>query len=834
MKDIFEELNSNQKKAVIATEGRIKVNAGAGSGKTKTLAYRYAYLVNELGIDPAHILCLTFTNKAAKEMTQRIAKLVSVGHINDYVNTIHGFCVKVLRREIYRLGFPKSFSILDEDDQKMLVKEVMKELNINRDNCTVKTFLRNIAIIKADTPYIDRFFLPSPIIDKEKEKAIPESMILYLHKQAIYYSLDFDDLIYFTLYIFNHYDDARLYWQKEVNYMMVDETQDCNRSDWKLINIISEGYHNLFIVGDADQAIYEWRGAKPDYFVGFKADKDITLDENYRSTPNILDTANSIIINNKMRLPKNLFTKKDTGTKVIHFHGKDEKEEAKWIKKQIQQLVEKGAKYSDFSILYRASYLSRSIEESLISSQIKYVIWGGTRFFERKEIKNALSYLRLVDHDDDLSFLRIVNVPSRKIGKVYISKLQGIAESEHTTLYAAMKNHIQEVDFNKPTAINFINAIEACRNSTSEDNIVDILNDILRRSGYLDSIRLDGDEERLENIEELINSIKYYQEVNKEEEIGLNTYLQDIALFTNADYKKDSDSIKLMTIHQAKGLEFPYVFVIGLTEGIFPSYRTIRERKLAGLEEERRLMYVAVTRAEKALFLTESEGYNYTSHQDKYPSRFLAEIKRNLFVTEGRMDENLWKGSKDMAKALKEELEIPQNNSIPLHEGDQVKHKVFGSGIIVHFDSEKDSCTVQFGKTTRFVRPAFLQRVDVDVIENKKNPSSTKPVVVTKTTTSNFKINNNDKNTQHTVIENKKDSETSTLSTTQIIDKRKSSYVWLYFIGTLVGLLLGIFITSLFGITWNSLEFPVILITGLGIGLLISFIIRLKIKRRNV
>lgn len=713
MIDIFQNLNDNQKEAVRATEGLVRVNAGAGSGKTKTLACRYAYLVNEIGIDPAHILCLTFTNKAAKEMAMRIAKMVNVGHINDYVSTIHGFCVKVLRKDIYRLGYPKTFTILDQDDSKMLAQQVMKELNITREETTIKDFLRDIAQFKSYSHglYIKLYMLPNSTESEEAKKMIPKRVRSYIQKQVKYFSLDFDDLIYFTLYIFTHFEEARQFWQNEISYLMVDEAQDCNKSDWCIINILSDKYHNLYIVGDADQAIYEWRGAKPQLFVEFKPEKDITLNENYRSTSNILNTANSIIENNEMRLPKNLFTQKEGGTQVVHFHGKNENEEADWVKLQIKNRVDNGARPSDFAILYRASYLSRFIEQALVAGQIKYTVWGGIRFFERKEIKDSLSYLRLVDHDDDLAFLRIVNVPSRKIGKVYLANLQKLADTEMVPLYQAMKNHIYESEYYKPLAVDFIKAIEESRNMIPNSNIVEILDNVMKKSGYLENLRTDGDQDRLENIEELINSIKYYQEINREEDISLNKYLQDISLYTNADYKNDIESVKLMTIHQAKGLEFPYVFVIGLTEGIFPSYKTLRERKQNGLEEERRLMYVAVTRAEKYLYLTESEGYNYTTHQEKYPSRFLTEIKKDFFVTEGKMDETLWDKTKNMVDNLDEELKHPEIASTDLKLGDHVNHKIFGEGVITEVDSVKKSCTVMFGEQRRFIRFAFLSKI---------------------------------------------------------------------------------------------------------------------------
>ena len=716
--DILAGLNESQREAVESTEGRIRVIAGAGSGKTKALAHRYAYIVNELGIDPANILCLTFTNKAAQEMRSRISRLVNRGDYNDFVCTIHGFCVKFLRQEIYRLGFPKSFSIIDEEDSKSFAKQVMEELGIDREELTIKSFLGNIRLNKTlyqkidsngkTLTYIDTFMLPGfqPTEDNQKD-----TFVKYLLKQVKFFSLDFEDLIYFTLHILNTYSEARNYWLNQFNYIMVDEVQDCNTSDWLLIYTLSEINNNLFIVGDPDQAIYEWRGSRPKEFIDFVSNKDITLNLNYRSTPNILDVANSIIVNNKSRLEKNLITTKPPSEQIIHYHAKSEPDEASWISSQINKLKDNGAHNSDIAVLYRASYLSRVIEQDFLRKGLEYTIWGGVRFFERKEIKDAISYLRLIKKDDDFSFLRISNVPSRRIGKAFIQRLSSIADKENTPLYLTLKNHINESDFNTKEAKEFVELIDHCRDQIENMSISELLSYVLDASGLKLMIRKDEDEERLENITELINSIKYYEELNKEEELSLTNYLQDIALYTNSDHSKDSDKVKLMTIHQAKGLEFPYVFVVGLSEGIFPNMRSIRERKKKGEEEERRLMYVAVTRAEKILFLTESEGFNVATGLSKYPSRFLTEIKKTLFITEGEIDSTIWEGTKLMANYIDEitkEEEVQENL---INKGEVVFHKKFGKGTIISYDKSRDSYLVNFeGKGNRNVMSGFLKR----------------------------------------------------------------------------------------------------------------------------
>lgn len=822
MEDYMQGLNARQREAVQATEGRIRVVAGAGSGKTKALTCRYAYLVNVLGIDPANILCLTFTNKAAQEMRQRIGKLVNSGDYNDFVCTIHGFCVKFLRHEIHRLGYPKSFTILDESDQKQLAKQVMEELGLNRTVETVGQFLdaaanRKVADFLQQPNYIDTMLLTDglqPDRDAaQSEKALGAdgikldeqtvdmafSRFLQLQKKTL--SLDFQDLIFFTIHILKRFPDACAYWQQQMEYIMLDEAQDCNKSDWTIVETLQGIHHNLFIVGDPDQAIYEWRGARPKMFIEFKSNLDIVLDQNYRSTSPILNVANSVISRNRNRLPKDLYTLKNGGTQVTHFHGRSDQEEAKWIATKIHSLLPsqlpqhlpspqtvqplqslqipqpQHSTLSDFAILYRASYLSRTIEQALMNANIDYVIWGGVRFFDRAEIKDALSYLRMIDQGDDLSFMRICNVPSRKVGKVYLAKLRALADEEKTTLYEALRRHINARELYKESMLHFVDLIEECRQFVEErmklpifldehgavistqrrDHVIsDVLDLVLDKSGYKQLIREDEDTDRLENLEELLQSVHTYEEAHAQDEVlSISGYLQEIALYTNMDLdaltsstpsipsnysitsptspakKPQTPKVRLMTIHQAKGLEFPYVFVTGLSEGIFPSMKTLRERKGEGEEEERRLMYVAVTRAEKELFLTESEGYNVASRLSKYPSRFLKEIKRNLFVTEGDMDETLWSESTKLVHSLgldyssvptTESADAPPTTSTSSHTqgqpflgfapGTRVRHAVLGECIVKRYNEVRGSYEVEFpGGGTRNIRGSFLQPV---------------------------------------------------------------------------------------------------------------------------
>ena len=730
--EFLNDLNTRQREAVTSTEGRIRVIAGAGTGKTKALTYRYAYIVNELGIDPANILCLTFTNKAAQEMRNRIASFVHSGDYNDFVCTIDGFCVKMLRRDIYRLGFPKDFRILDEEDSKAVAKACMDELGIKRTEKTVKDFLAGISAAKDLNDYIDTYMLPGSCPPAAVgEAASPAScMAAYTRRQMKDYALDFDDIENFAIYLLENFPEVKDYWQGQLNYIMVDEAQDCNADNWEIIEKLAARHHNLFVVGDPDQCIYEWRGARPSRFVDFASDKDIVLDENYRSTPNILDIANCVISNNINRIPKTLFTLAADGLKVVHYHGKTEKEEAEWIVGQIKRLVEEGSKLSAIAMLYRSSYLSGVLEQELLAEHIPYAIWGGTRFYERKEIKDALSYLRLVaDENDDLAFRRVINVPARGLGKKFLADLE---DSGEASLMQALRNYCSSGHSgrNAAGASAFLEIIDSARSVAVESGISDLMNFLLDKSGLKKLYREDQDEDRLENIDELVKSMRFYEESHDGLEISLSDYLQDIALYSNADYRKESDTVKMMTIHQAKGLEFPHVFIIGLSEGIFPSMRTIREYKKNGEEEERRLMYVAVTRAEKGLYLTESEGYNQSTRMNKYPSRFLAEIKQTLLVSEGHaVPESLWKGTKNLIHILDEENYGTAAGFIsektgdadsfagerdeyasPFRIGDIVSHKIFGYGEILSASKDCSSFNVRFRDgSERQIRAFFLK-----------------------------------------------------------------------------------------------------------------------------
>ena len=700
-------LNLRQKEASEATEGRVRVVAGAGSGKTRVLAHRYAFLVNDLGISPGNILCLTFTNKAAQEMKQRISKMVDRGSVNDFICTIHSFCVKFLRREIYRIGYPKNFTVIDEEDAKQLAKQAMEEFGIDRRKLTAERFLTKVAALKGYNPdaYIQRHLLPASPAD------CPDELVRFMRLQLKYFALDYDDLIYFTIYILNHFADAREYWTDKLNYIMVDEVQDCSADDWKLLNILAEKHGNLFVVGDPDQAIYEWRGANPRIFVNFKASTDIILNENYRSTPDILEIANSIIANNKNRVPKELYTMKLNERRAIYHHARSEREEAVFIADTIEEGIKSGESPRDFAVLYRSSFLSRQLEQMLLRRKIPYSVWGSVRFFERKEIKDVISYLRVVASDaDDMAFARIINLPARKFGNASMSKLRALAEMSGRSLMSTLRSAVDTPGFNRRPLHNFISLIDGARELSRQMPVSELTDKLLIESGLSDYYRMDEREDRLENIAELINSMKEFELMqDDDDDRALDAYLQEISLYTNADAAIDKDKVKMMTIHQSKGLEFPTVFITGLTEGIFPNHRSIRERRKDGEEEERRLMYVAVTRACNMLYLSESEGYMNDNGALKYPSRFISEIPDVLLTIEGNPDPSLFEGTRNMVSLLNSEL--GEGDNAPMPPGTEVEHKVFGRGTIVSYDPAARAYRVRFGKTERDLVPRVIRKI---------------------------------------------------------------------------------------------------------------------------
>jgi len=700
--DILENLNEEQLEAVTTTEGYIRVIAGAGSGKTKALTHRYAFLVNELGISTANILCVTFTNKAANEMKSRIRNMIG-DNDTGYVCTFHGLGVQILREDIHVIHYPQNFVVMDTEDTEAILKAVYEKCNIKARNFTFDMASKAIASFKNSykhIPYLKALDNTKLKAEYEKEKDIAKKIVLgYLYEQKKNFGLDYEDLITISLYILKTEEDKRKKWQQRMMYVMVDEFQDVSPMNYELADILSEYHKNLFIVGDPDQTIYSWRGADIKYILDFDKKYDgvrtIKLNKNYRSTPDILKAANSLIQNNTKRIPNDIVATKGANVLTVYKHSKSTYEEAEWIIKQIKILVDNGIKYSEIAILYRAHFVSRSLEEVFIKEKIPYILYSGVEFYKRKEIKDAVSYMRMVIYGDDLSFQRVINVPKRNIGKKRISFLTEYAENHNCSLYVALKENMEHELIVGTEANEFVEVIEKYSQLYKEMRLSDIFTGILNDCGYEAMLRGMGEDERLENLAELKEAIFEFEK-NSGEENTLEEYLQSIALFTNTDKEACKEAVKLMTIHIAKGLEFPYVFVCGLNEGIFPSVHT---DTLDKLEEERRLAYVAYTRAERALFLTDAEGKN-NDGSFRYPSRFIFNTDKQFLNYEEELEESLVQSAQQYIRVNEEKMGHIQ---LELKVGDIVEHRMFGRGKVIGIKPEISSYVIQFenAKTER-------------------------------------------------------------------------------------------------------------------------------------
>lgn len=713
---IKENLSERQLEAVTTTEGYVRVIAGAGSGKTRALTSRYAYIVEALGINSSNILCVTFTNKAAQEMKKRVKRLIGDTCDVSLITTYHGFCVKVLREDSNKIQYPKNFIIMDVEDQKTILREIFKELDLSSKDFTFKQVIRNISQRKTSGDDLDYILKSQKYVPQNDQDRI---FARYLEKQQRNFALDFDDLLNYALYIFYNNKDVLLKWQKRLHYIQVDETQDSSNKQFSLVEMLSDYHKNLFVVGDPDQTIYEWRGAKPELLVDFDKSfpdsQTIIMDQNYRSTPNILSLGNHIIKNNLIRVDKDMFTQNEQGVDVVHFHGEDDFEESLWIVNEIKELLKDNrSKLSDIAVLYRSHFISRNVEQALIRENIPYSVFGGIRFFERKEIKDTLAYMRLLAIGDDFSFLRVINTPSRGLGKKFLENLSKFAEISNQSLLKTLEENIDTSKMNRKGAIDFLNLVNKLRESAKTALISDLVKEILDESGLTNSYRTDGDTDRLDNIKEFQNSIIILENANGES-FNLIDYLQEIALYTDMDLKNENDEkIKLMTIHTSKGLEFPYVFLCGFTEGVLPSAMSIQERRARAIEEERRLVYVAITRAEKGFYMTESEGYNFSTGYSKYPSRFLFEISEKLYVRKGELSQEIIDEAKENLR-----IENRENNAYQEFETDDiVHHPIWDLGRIVDVNTNKGEYIVEFFETKKTKPINFSFEHLVGVSEN--------------------------------------------------------------------------------------------------------------------
>lgn len=699
MENILQGLNASQLEAVTSTEGFIRVIAGAGSGKTRALARRFAYLVNEIGILPGNILCVTFTNKSANEMRQRIHNLTG-DNDTGYISTFHSFCVSVLQEDSHALQYPKSFLVLDNSDIDSMLKIIYEERGLTLRNMTfskARDMIEIRKLIKEPEYYLDMLNMSLDTLRQKYLTATEPSDIIfygYLYQEKKCFGLDYNDLIKFTLYIFEQNEAVKIKWQQRLEYIMIDEFQDIDELQYKLMSVLC-GYHkNLFIVGDPDQTIYTWRGANVRYLLDFDkifpSVKTIMMMQNYRSTPQIVSVINDLIDKNKFRIKKNLMPTIADGRKVICHHADTSEREAMWIAEQIQALHGEGTSYREITVLYRAHYITRIVEEVFLREKIPYAIYSGVQFFNRMEIKDALAYLRLIAYKDDLAFLRVVNVPKRNLGERRIKFLQEYAVKHQCSLYISLETNLDNEIFKGTKAAQFVALIENFAANYAERQISELLAAILNESGYEKMLRTEGSQERLDNLAELKQSV-YEYETSCGEESTLEHYLSHVALFTNNDAADNSDKVKLMTVHSAKGLEFPYVFLCAMNEGVFPSKKTDTIQKM---EEERRLAFVAMTRAQKGLYLSEAEGRNFDG-SPRYPSRFLLDIEPALLDYTQKPQEGLIRETKDYL-VINERYLADEENQSSLAVGQRVKHSIFGSGTVVDVDLIKAAHLVKF------------------------------------------------------------------------------------------------------------------------------------------
>ena len=638
MSNLIEELNDKQQEAVLQTEGPCLVIAGAGSGKTKVLTHKIAYLIDEKNIAPWNILAITFTNKAASEMKERIEKIVGDVAKDIWMGTFHSICVRILRKYIDRIGFDSSFLIFDTSDQKTVVKDCIKSMNLDDKMFTDRSVLSEISNAK------NEMLEPAAYLAKYngdfRRQKIGEVYSLYQKRLKENNAIDFDDIINYTIKILTENPDVLEYYTSKFRYVLVDEYQDTNKAQFTLVTILASYYGNITVVGDNDQGIYSFRGADISNILNFEKDFPgttiIKLEQNYRCTGNILKAANAVIKHNENKFDKKLWTENEEGKLPCIYKGDDEYDEARYIAEQINHLKrEEYMQNSDFAILYRMNSQSRVIETILNREDIPYKVIGGLKFYERKEIKDALSYLRLISNpSDNISLKRIINEPKRGIGKTSLDNIQEIAENSGTSMFEVIKN-AEKYDLNRVYANSreFVDLIEELRGKKDELKVSELLTQVLSKSGYTKALELENTveaETRLENLEELLTAAIEFEEEEAVEEDMLSEFLEGLTLSSDVDgLEEDENTVKLMTLHSAKGLEFPVVFLVGMEEGIFPGYKSIGEP--TELEEERRLFYVGITRAKMNLFLTCAKHRTiFGSTSYNAISRFVSEIPEDL------------------------------------------------------------------------------------------------------------------------------------------------------------------------------------------------------------
>ena len=706
--ELLNGMNPRQKEAVLHTDGPLLLMAGAGSGKTRVLTHRIAYLIEEKEVNPWNILAITFTNKAAKEMKERVNAILASGGEDVWVSTFHSMCVRILRRDVDFIGYNRNFTIIDSSEQLTLMKRILKELNIDPKKYDPRSILGTISQAKNSLQTPQDF---AKMQGSYYEEIAAKCYAAYQKELQYNQCMDFDDLIMNTIRLFEEHPDSLTYYQNKFHYIHVDEYQDTNHAQYTLVNLLAGRFRNLCVVGDADQSIYGWRGADMQNILDFEKDYPdaavILLEQNYRSTKNILSAANQVIENNSNRKPKNLWTENKEGNKITYYRADNERDETRFIVDRMQEEIRSNHRnYGDFAILYRTNAQSRVMEETLLKANIPYKMVGGHKFYDRKEIKDILAYLNvLANPQDSISFERIVNSPKRGIGPGSIEKLRSFASLHEWPLLEAAQNvDLANIGGKAGQQLGaFGEMIQEVTQMIPYLTVTELTKEVLDRSGYLEDLKIQNTLEaqaRIENLEEFLTVTqefdKQFEQQNEEDadapEEKLTVFLNDLALVSDIDnLEEDASQVTLMTLHAAKGLEFPVVFLIGLEEGVFPLSRALMEE--SELEEERRLAYVGITRAEEALYLTNAFSRTlYGRTQYNRPSRFVEEIDQELLEIEGMRPTP--KKTPVFAKKTAYSSKQPETAVVPSKSatggennswkpGDKVKHKKWGLGTVV-------------------------------------------------------------------------------------------------------------------------------------------------------
>lgn len=737
--DYLKGLNDRQREAILHKEGPLLILAGAGSGKTRVLTHRIAYLIEEKRVFPGNILAITFTNKAANEMKERVADLLGGNIDNLWMGTFHSICVRILRRDIDKIGFQRSFSIYDRDDQITLMKECIKELNLSKDMYKERAIIPIISTLKDSMTSPDTYIKQN--YSDYYSKNVGELYSLYQKKLKSNNALDFDDLIIRTVELFKQESDVLGYYQKRFKHIFVDEFQDTNKIQYQFVKMLSQGHKNLCVVGDDDQSIYGWRGADISNILDFEKDflqtKIIKLEQNYRSTQNILNTANHVIKNNYSRKSKRLWTDNDQGNKVILENSLDSDEEARFVADKIEELIGEGYKPSAFAILYRTNVQSRSFEEAFMRRNISYKLVGGLKFYDRKEIKDIVAYLRTIQNPvDDISLNRIINTPRRGIGLTTMGKIQEYANEMDKSIYSALLDVDKIPGLSKRarnSLTSFIDMINKFMAMKEVMGIEEFIEKVVYGVGYIKQLEDDDSIEsqtRLDNIKEFI-SVAIDFELN-DPEGTLEDFLSNVSLLSDVDKTEDIDnSVTLLTVHSAKGLEFPIVFMVGMEEGLFPMSRAMNDE--SELEEERRLCYVAITRAEELLYICFAKIrtiYGKTNYT--LPSRFIDEMPKDLIEKKRQKESKASKivGNRSIEPAREQLIKVKdyskkQNisrkkdsvDSSKIKEGTKVKHGKWGVGTIVQLKDRDDDTEMVIAFDKVGLKRLLLSIAPIEIVE---------------------------------------------------------------------------------------------------------------------